>query len=328
MRKSGKMRWHLTLTAAVAVLTAMPLAERAQTPNGNGPAWRVPRTVDGRPDLQGDWNHATLTPLQRPERFGGRAWMTPDEAHAFERELLDQVEAQSARVPTSINEFWFERGTLAIIDGRHPTSLIVHPPDGQIPALTPAAKARLSARPAASARLLTSHLDFSVSERCLRSGSGPPYLAGAPDANLLRIVQSRDHVAFVQEKFHEARIVALADRPHVSGQIRSWIGDSRGQWEGDTLVIDTTNFTPKLEWANRFDGNLHLIERFTRVAADTLLYEFTIDDPTYFTEPWTVRLPMIRTGEALHEFACHEGNYSLPNMLRGARAQDPPMRPQ
>ena len=322
MRTSRAMRWHVGLMAGVALLTAMPPAKGAQTPNGDRSTWRVPRTLDGHPDLQGDWNHATLTPLQRPERFAGRAWMTPDEARAFERELLNQAEAQSARVPTSINEFWFERGRLATIDGRYPTSLIVDPPDGQIPALTPAAKARRSARSAEAARSLTSHLDFSVSERCLRSGSGPPYLAGAPDANLLRIVQSRDHVAIVQEKFHDARIVALADRPHVSRQIRSWVGDSRGHWEGDTLVIDTTNFTSKLEWANRFDANLHLIERFTRVATDRLLYEFTVDDPTYFTVPWTVRLPMIRTGETLHEFACHEGNYSLPNMLRGARAQD------
>jgi hypothetical protein len=132
-------------------------------------------------------------------------------------------------------------------------------------------------------------------------------------------VQSRDHVAILQEKFHETRIVRLDDGPHLAAAIRTWLGDSHGRWSGNTLVADTTNFTDQLALGSRFDQNLHLVERFTRVGPDTLLYEFTVNDPTVFTKPWTVVLPMRRTGEQLYEFACHEGNYALPNILRGAR---------
>jgi len=301
------------------VAAALILAAAAST----AAQWQVPRTLDGHPDLEGVWNFATLTPLQRPQRFAGRAFMTYDEAIVFERDSLAEVDGDRRAELSSgaLNEFWFERGPLASIDGRWPTSLIVDPADGRLPPVTPAAQQRLDQqRPAA--RRFDGPADFPLSERCLRSAAGPPYLPGAPDANLIRITQSRDHIAIVQEKFHETRIIPLDGRPHLPPSIRSWVGDARGRWDGDTLVVATTNFTPQLSLGNRFDEHLHLVERFTRTGNGTLLYEFTVDNPTFFAAPWTVRLPMRRTGEALHEFACHEGNYSLPNILRGARHQE------
>jgi len=290
---------------------------------------RVPRTPDGHPDLEGVWNFATLTPLQRPERFAGRPYLSDLEAAVFERELLEAT-LRRLRAGAFVDELWFEPGRLARINGQYPTSLIVEPADGQLPALTPAGSARAATAAARTAlgRRFDTLSDFGVSERCLRSAAGPPYMGAAPDAELLRIVQSRDHVALVQEKFHETRLVPLtrgASSP--APAIRSWLGFSRGRWDGDTLEVETTNFTPQLALANRFDEQLRLVERFTRVGPDTLLYEFTVHDPTFFTAPWTVRLPMTRTDNEVYEFACHEGNYSLPNMLRAARAEETSVEP-
>jgi len=322
------------LATGLAVVIAWERGLPAQKPvasvdSRTGVRWSVARTADGHPDMEGVWNFATLTPLVRPDRFAGRAFMTDEEAAAFEQNTLQGVNAdrRGATGPPLVdgaayNEFWFERGTLATIEGRKPTSLVVNPADGRIPALTADAQERQAQR-AASGRRFDSPADFSLSERCLRSASGPPYLPTAPDgANLIRIVQTRGQVALVQEKFHETRIVPLDGRPLPSSPIRSWMGASRGHWDGDTLVVETAHFTGQLALGTRFDENLRLVERFTRVGPNTLLYEVTVDDPTFFTKPWTVRLPMTRTGEELHEFACHEGNYSLPNILRGARFQE------
>jgi hypothetical protein len=300
--------------AGFAVLAAT-VALYAQSVSSE--SWRVPRTSDGHPDLEGVWNASTLTPLQRPERFAGRAFMSEAEAAAFEEEIQAQRRAGMAAF---LDGIWLERGSLARIDGRYPTSLIVDPADGQLPALTPAARGR--ATTLASARSFASATNFSVSERCLRSAAGPPYLAGAPDADLLQIVQNRDHVALIQEKFHETRIVPLTASPALSPAIRAWLGVSRGRWDAETLVVETTNFTPQLALAARFDEHLRLVERFTRTGPGTLIYEATVHNPTFFAAPWTVRLPMARVGGALYEFACHEGNYSLPNILRGARVEE------
>jgi hypothetical protein len=303
---------------AAFVVFVPTVSLRAQTAAGSSESWRMPRTADGHPDLEGVWNVATLTPLQRPERFAGRAYMSDAEAAAFEN---DQLEARR-RAPAAafLDELWFERRSLAGIDGRYPTSLIVDPVDGQIPALTAAGRAR--AARGTQGRSFDAPTDLNVSERCLRSATGPPYLAGAPDADLLQIVQNRDHVALIQEKFHETRLVPLTGSPALSPAIRGWLGVSRGRWEADTLVVETTNFTPQMVLANRFDEHLRLVERFRRVGPDTLLYEVTVHNPTFFAAPWTVRLPMTRVGGDLYEFACHEGNYSLPNILRGARAEE------
>jgi hypothetical protein len=304
---------------AACVVFMPTVSPHAQTVSGSSESWRVPRTSGGHPDFEGVWNFATLTPLERPERFAGRAYMSDAEAASFEKDLLEAQ--RGSPVAAFLDEIWFERGTLARINGRYPTSLIVEPGDGRLPALTDAAVRARAAR-TASRQSLNSPADFSVSERCLRGASGPPYLPGAPDSNLLRIVQSRDHVALVQEKFHETRIVPLTDSPALSPAIRSWVGVSRGRWEADTLVVETTNFTPQLALANRFDEHLRVVERFTRIGVSMLVYEFTVHNPTFFTAPWSVRLPMTRTSNELYEFACHEGNYSLAHMLSAARAEN------
>jgi hypothetical protein len=317
---------------ALLALFRSPLA--GQTSGGvsravnDARSWTVPRAVDGHPDIEGVWNFATLTPLERPSRFAGKAFMTDQEAVEFERETLQTVNGdRRGQTHTSdlsgpaINEFWLERGPLATVNGRKPTSLIVDPPNGRIPESTVDAQTSAAQR-AVTGRRFDGPEDFSLAERCLRSASGPPILAGAPDANFIRIVQARDHVAILQEKFHEVRLVSLDGRPHLPAAIRTWVGDSRGRWVGNTLSVDTTNFTYQLALGSRYDQNLHLMERFTRVGPNTLLYEFTVDDPTIFAKAWTVVLPMRRTGEQLYEFACHEGNYALPNILRGARFEE------
>jgi hypothetical protein len=280
-------------------------------------------------DLEGVWDFSLLTPLQRTQQYADKAFLTPDEAVVFERTLRQGANsdrrgatAEADLNGAAINEFWLERGDLARVNGRIPASLIVDPLDGRIPPLTPEVQRRLAERRLVIARADAPE-DRSLSERCLRAASGPPYVP-SPDANTLRIVQSRDAVALTAEKFHETRIVALDARPHLRPSLRSWVGDAVGRWEGNTLVVDTINFTLKI--GGNYDGNLHLTERFTRSDSNALLYEVTIEDATAFVQPWTARLPMKKVDGPLYEFACHEGNYSLPNILRGARVEEQRMR--
>jgi hypothetical protein len=277
---------------------------------------KVPRTTAGQPDIEGVWDFSTLTPLERPAQFAGKPFMTAEEAAEFEKQRLQAVDQTLGSGP-AIDAAWLERGLLATVNGRYPTALVVDPPDGRIPALTPEAQRRIAER-ADAFRRTDGPEDRLLSERCLRSASGPPMFPSA-DANFIQIVQTRDYVVILQEKFHDTRIVRLDGRPHVAADIRSWAGDSRGRWNGDTLVVDTTNFTNQIGLTGRFDQTLHLVERYTPVGLDILLYEVNIDDPTAFTKPWTVVVPMRRTDEQIYEFACHEGNYALPNILRGAR---------
>jgi hypothetical protein len=306
--------------AAVATAAAFAQPPTARDDGKATGAWTAPRTRDGHPDIEGVWNFATLTPLERPPRFAELAFITLDEAVAWERQILEAVDLDRRRPGETLerdrhyNEFWMERGRLARIDGRVPTSLIVDPPDGRLPP-------RVRERPTRQTRTFNELSDFTVSERCLRSAAGPPFIPGTPDGNLIRITQTRDHIAITQEKFHEVRVVSLDGRPHLGPEIRSWLGDSIGRWDGDTLIVDSTNFTNALSSSANFDGNLHLVERFTRVSPDTLLYEFTVNDPTTFAKPWTVRLPMTMTREQMYENACHEGNYAIRNILNAARLQ-------
>lgn len=255
--------------------------------------------------------------------------MTDAEAAQYERQTLQDVNTDPRPGTGSpdgfgpaVNEFWLERGPLARVRGRTMTSLIVDPDDGRLPALT--ARGQVQAAQRSGSRRFDRVEDLSLALRCLRSAAGPPYFPAQPDANLIRITQSRDHVAITQEKYYETRVIRLGDGPHLSERIQSWMGDSVGHWDGDSLVVETTNFTEKLSLGNRFDENLRLVERFTRTTAGVLIYQVTVDDPTAFTRPWTFVLPMRRTGEELFEFACHEGNYSLANILRGARAEERP----
>ena len=307
---------RLAALAAGCSTALLALAAAPSTSNAN--------TV--RPDLQGVWDFSTRTPLQRLPEHATKAFLTSAEGAAFERELRESqnVDRRGATAEADlngpgINDFWLERGSLAVVDGRIPTSLIVDPADGRMPAATAAAQRLVAERQRLTGRADAVE-DRSLSERCLHAASGPPYLP-SPDANTLRIVQSPEHIALTAEKFHETRIVTLGGR-HLPPAFRTWTGDARGRWEGDTLVVDTINFTNAMGLSGRFDGNLHLTERFRRIDRNTLRYEVTIEDATAFVAPWTVVVPMRRVNQPLYEFACHEGNYSLPNILNGARAEE------
>ena len=280
------------------------------------------RTQDGQPDLQGVWRVHTITPLERPAEFVDKPSLTAQEASAYQaRRLaainLDTSPERAGLNGPSVNEFWAaDRGELVVVGGRIPTSLVVDPPDGRIPPLTSARRAKLASRSEVR-RQGASAAAFNTSERCLRDGGAP--LFGSPDRGHIEILQTNTHVVIRQENLHDTRVIPLDGRPHVAPAIRSWVGDPRGSWNGDVLIVDSTNFT---DLGDRFDENLHLVERFSRIDSETLLYEFTVDDPTVFTRPWTVIWPLKRSVGPLFEEACHEGNYSLPNMLRAVRAQE------
>jgi hypothetical protein len=289
----------------------------------------VHAAADESRDLRGVWSFATLTPLERIAEFAGTPELTPEAAAAYEKRTVERsnrdrrdTSSVEADLGGAYNEFWWERGTLlASVNGKKRTALIVDPADGKIPALTPAAQQRAAAR-AADRRdhAADGPENRSLGERCLLFNAGPPMLPG-PYNNYVEIHQTVDHVVIYNEMIHDARIVPLDGRAHAAPAIRRWLGDSRGRWEGNTLVVDTTNFTDKTNFRGA-DENLHLIERFTRVGPATLLYEFTVDDPTAFTKPWSAALPMSKTDDRVFEYACHEGNYSLTGILRGARAQE------
>jgi hypothetical protein len=320
------------LVICIAAAGAVPIsAQRAGA--------RIPRTPDGRPDLQGVWDFRTLTPLERPRELADKAVLTAEEAAAFEqsqiaRQNKDNRSSQARQdVESAYNDFWWDYGSKVI--GTRRTSLIVDPPDGRIPPMTPEAQKRATGPrlpPITERVVLGAIVDgpehLGLSERCIVGfSSGPPILSNAYNNNL-QILQTRDYVVVHTEMIHEARVIPLDGRPHVPQSMRLWLGDSRGRWDGDTLVVETTNFTDKSSFSGSIiarggsTAGMHLVERFTRAADNTLLYEFTVTDPATWTKPWTVQLPMTRTDERIFEYACHEGNYSMPNMLKGARATE------
>jgi hypothetical protein len=288
----------------------------------NGQARFEPR------DLEGVWGFATLTPLERPAEFAATPFLTDFEAAAFARQTMERGDRDrrdggaAVDVGRAVNEYWFERGTeLATLDGKRLASLVVDPPDGRVPPLTSAAQAKARARAAdARAHPADGPENRSLQERCLAFNAGPPILPG-PYNNFVEIFQYRDHIVIFTEMIHDARVVPLDGRPHLAAAVQLWLGDSRGTWDGETLVIDTTNFTDKTGFHGA-DERLHLVERLRRVDADSLLYEFTVDDPTAFAHEWTARLPMKKADARIYEYACHEGNYALLDILRGARFQE------
>jgi hypothetical protein len=287
----------------------------------------APRTPDGQPDLQGVWTFSTITPLERPAEFAAKPFLTDEEAKELERRTMERSNRDNrdqnpeADVGGAYNEFWWDRGVhVARVNGKIRTSLIADPPDGKIPALTPDGQARADAR--AEARRLhpaDGPEDRSLAERCLLFNAGPPMLSG-PYNNFVQLFQTRDHVVIFNEMVHDVRIVPLDGRPHLPGTIRAWQGDPRGRWEGDTLVVESTNFTNRTNVRGSGE-RLRLVERFTRADANTLVYEFTVDDPASFTKPWSAVLPMAKTQDQIYEYACHEGTYAMSGILRGARAE-------
>jgi len=307
--------------AIVSVIMALPAAGQVPAKaKAAAKAWTPPRTPDGQPDLQGFWNNTTLTPLERPSELVGKQVLTEQEAVEYQRRVQEQADATPPGVlGRALGGYWFERGE--VVAGRR-SSLIVDPPDGRIPPLTPAAQKLAAAR--AQERSLhpaDGPEDRSLQERCLLwGGAGPPMLPTAYNSNY-QIVQSRGYVMIFVEMIHDARIIPLDGRPHLEPDIRLWLGDSRGHWEGNTLVVDTTNFTNKTAFRGSSE-NLHLVERFTRVDPDTIRYEFTVDDPATFTKPWTAEIPMRKVSGPIYEYACNEGNYSLGDILKGARAEE------
>ena len=325
----------MLLAGTVVMLAAMPAASQTETASETAP----PRTSWGAPDLRGIWDFRTMIPLERPRAFEGREFLTEEEAAEFEQRTINgrnndnRSGNAAADVEGAYNDFWWDWGN-DLTDNR--TSLITDPPDGKIPALAADARRQFvmgpQPRPVRTRVVIGGPAhgpeDLGLSERCLVGfSSGPPILPSAYNNNL-QVFQTPDYVVILTEVIHEARIVPLDGRPHLPSHVRQWLGDSRGRWEGDTLVVETTNYTDKTGSFNTLTAawgsgeDLHLIERLRRVDADTLVYEFTIDDPKTFTRSFTASIPMKATEGPIYEYACHEGNYAMTGVLAGARAAE------
>ena len=302
----------------VTTLTAQTKATQARMP--------VPR-INGHPDLQGIWTNATITPVERPPMFANKLTVTDEEAKAYETRNNDNLYGDKRGATAeadrdhAYNSLFFDRGTeLARVDGVKRASLIIDPPDGKVPPLTPEAQKRIAAR---MRNRFDGPEDRPLGERCLvgfGSTSGPPMLPVLYNTNY-QIVETPGTMMILVEMVHDVRFIHMDGRPHLPSNVRQWLGDSIGHWEGDTLVVDTTNFTDK----TRFRGsgeNLHIVERFTRTDANTILYKVTIDDPTTFTKPWTLEYPFLATAGPIYEYACHEGNYAMVDILGGARKEE------
>jgi hypothetical protein len=302
----------LTSVIAIFLLASVQVGTQTATP------WTPPHTAWGDPDLQGVWNFATLTPLERPRELAGKEVLTVEEVAEFEKLTLQE---RYATLSTGDREWW-DPGTKVMNTRR--TSLIVDPRDGRVPAMTPEAQKRAAAR--ADARRgrgpADSWEDRSLQERCIWFGSAGPPMVPGPYNNDLQLMQTRDYVVMLNEMIHDVRIVPMRGGPRLGPNIRQWMGDSRGRWEGNTLVIETNNFTDERSFRGSGE-NLSVVERFTRVAADTIEYQFTVADPTTWTRPWSVAFSMTKIQGPLYEFACHEGNYlSMSGTLSGARVEE------
>ena len=322
----------LVITAAFIVAISAPAAGQSLLGNDD---WAVPRTQDGRPDLQGVWANNNATPLERPDQWAGKEYLTDEElaelrqaaaevvASGLDAQFGDQLvlaalarikDADSYDTTGNYNQFW-----MADRDFTSQTSLVIDPTEGKVPALTPEA-ARLSEarRVHRQAHPADGPEDRGLSERCVNFGV--PRL-GAGYNSYVHIFQTPGHVAVLKEMGHDAKLIATDGTPHAPERIRQWNGDSRGHWEGDTLVVATKNFSPESSFRGSA-GNLHTIERYTRVGPDTLNYEVTITDRTTWVRPWTVLIPLRRSEDAVFEYACHEGNYGMEGILAGHRADE------
>ena len=293
--------------------------------------WTPLRTADGQPDLQGVWSNASIIPLERPRELEGKQTLTPEEATAYEAKVFGRTSREGPLAPGQVgtyNDFWWDADSKRAPN--YHTAIIVDPPDGRVPALTPEAQRTLEAdRAYAREHPADGPEDRPLYERCIvYPMTGPPMLPSfydnhqyGPLTSNYQIIQIPGYVVVLTEILHEARFIPLDGRPHLPSTVRQWMGDPRGHWEANTLVVDSTNFTGKSKFRGA-DGNFHLIERFTRIAPDILLYEFTVDDPTAFTKPWKGEIPMIASDSRVYEHGCHEGNYGLAGILGGARVDE------
>ena len=332
---------YMATIRSMACCTGLALALTAMAGSLSAGESEVPRTSWGKPDLQGVWDFRTITPLQRPKALGDKAVLTDQEVAELEEraERRQQVDRPPAEGSVGLyNAFWLDSGTNVVENNR--TSLIVDPPDGRLPELAANAKEQIASHSADQpgrrpVRYRSGGIgadgpeDRGLGTRCLMGFNNGPPMVPSGYSNIMQLFQSPDHVVILNEVVHDARIVPLNGRPQLPEGVRQWSGNSRGRWEGDTLVVETTNFTDKTA---SFDPSpltglgtgetLHLIERFSRLDADTLLYEFTVDDPVTFTRPFSAALPMRMSADPVFEFACHEGNYAMFNILAGARAEE------
>ena len=310
----------IATAVAIIVAGAQIAAQTALKTNTTAAKkYTPPRTVDGQPDLQAIWNFAVLTPLQRPSELAGKEFFSDEDRRDNPETGTTNGNQVTADVARAYNQFWWDYGTKIV--GTKRTSLIIDPPEGRIPAMTPDGKRRLTALASRREAAANGPEDRSPSERCILNGKAGPPIEPAGYNNNIQIVQASGYVAIMNEQIHDIRLIPLDGRPHVGGNIRQWMGDSRGKWDGDTLVVDTTNFNGEVAFQGSGE-NLHLIERFTRTGVNTLLYEFTVEDPASFTKSWTAQLPMTKTQGPIYEYACHEGNYGMFGILNSARATE------
>lgn len=331
MRQTMTMTGVPVVVAALAaglIATALPLDAQTERPTT-----RPFRTAWGAPDLQGIWTNATLTPVERPGTFGDRAVLSAEEAATFETTSAERRVASDRFIPGNVgayNQFWMDGGTVVTDDRR--TSLIVDPADGRIPWTRPGRERFTADSAKYGVGPFESWNDADTGERCLTDGL--PFVPLQGYNMNYHILQAPGWIAMLNEMFHEFRLIPIDDRPHVPDHVGQWLGDARGRWDGETLVVETASFADKSRYLWRATWraarpSLRLVERFTRVDVQTLDYEFTMTDPRMFTRPWTARVPMTTDHESrgvtsgpMYEYACHEGNYGLLNILRGARAED------
>jgi len=321
----------VTLLGVIALtLLVIPVDMVAQDNN-----WTLPRTADGHPDLQGVWANNNATPLERPEEWAGKDTLTEEELAALQVAATEAVDDGDALFgdqlvlaaiertkagsydPTTgnYNQFW-----IADRDFSNRTSLVIDPPDGRIPAMTSSGQARAKMiRDHRRLHPADTYTDRPLSERCVTYGH--PRL-GAGYNSYYQLFQSKDHVVVYMEMNHDARIIPLDGTPTLNDDVRLWHGDSRGYWDGDTLVVTTTNYASHATFRGNTSENMTVTERFTRVGPQTLNYEVTIDDPTTYTKPWTVMIPLMGTTDAVYEYACHEGNIGMDGILAGHRAEE------
>ena len=332
-----------TLVASVVTLLALVAAPRgqqaAEAPGGQAtaaakPSQPAPRTPDGRPDLQGTWDFRSPVPLERPEELAGKETLTKAEAEEFQRrrqEAWDKLSRIAVGLRTGYDtNVWFDNGWGHAMTR---TSLLIDPADGRLPPMTADTRKR-AAEAAVATEVAAGPEDRWLSERCMIGfNAGPPIMSSDYNNNL-QVFQMPDQIVLLTEMIHEARIVPLDGRTHLPSSIRQWAGDSRGYWDGDTLVVDTINLLEKtimapgrptgFGWRRKIADNgsdkVHIVERFTRLDVDTLAYEFTVDDPGTYTAPWTARVNMKKTMDPIYEYACHEGNYAMVGILSAARA--------